>query len=313
MDKNDLSKRETKKKLLKFNFRKILTALLFILIVTSFIVLNFYLVKTKNTLEKNLIETTSYVKKLENKNMNLANRPKLSPDILYSTRRYHEVEIDSIEDFFDNTKYNEKAIKYLINKDAIEMGNTIDMKCTEEYTSGYRGYDAIKLYIDIPDNYKNYDEMIKNADNYKLEDDFLVSFIDEKNKKLSISNPESIVRDISKCTTKDNRTIISYTISTSSEKSLFIEYFKEDNKSKEQYDIDKIRPLFGCSTKPFVFTSNRIAYYMCGYGDAGTHSRSIYRIDFNKETSEEILNCISQMVLAIDAPPPDIHCWEPYK
>ena len=164
--------------------------------------LNIYLILTKNILRKNLIETDSYVRRLESENIGLANRPILSPDILNLERKYHEVRIENIEDFFDDSKSDKKSTEYLSSKGVIKMENIIDMSCTEEYTSGYRGYDDIQLYLNIPvitDYYKGFDEVIRNANDYKLKDDFLVSFIGEKNEELQKNNPQSRVIDISKC------------------------------------------------------------------------------------------------------------------
>lgn len=277
--------------------------------------LNIYLILTKNILRKNLLETDSYIKRLESENIGLANRPVLSPDILNLERKYHEVRIENIEDFFDDSKSDKKSTEYLSSKGVIKMENIIDMSCTEEYTSGYRGYDDIQLYLNIPvitDYYKGFDEVIRNANDYKLKDDFLVSFIGEKNEELQKNNPQSRVIDISKCDIQNDGGIISYTISTNSERSLYIDYFEDNYNSKKELGIEKTVALMGCSKKPFVFTSDKIAFYYCGYGDAGIRSLSIYKVNFATGTSEEIFNCISDMALAENAPPPEIHCWEPY-
>jgi len=292
------------KELSKNFFNKVLILIMFFFIVS--IALNIYLLLARNKLIETLYETRKTV--VTNSTENI----KTTPEVIYSTKRYSEVQLNNIEDFFDNTKFPKRAVEYLVDKGDIKRENIVDISCTNVYTSGYRGYEESGLYLYFPNEAKP-NEIVSNKDDYKLKDEFLLSFINDKNKEIREKNPDEKIRDISKCETIDGQIIVSYYLSP--DYPILIDYFRNSEK-KEHFEVEKVDKsdhFLGCEVKPFAFTSNQNAYYICGSGDAGTNSRFIYKISLTSGISEEMLNCTSEEIPAINAPPPERHCWEPYK
>lgn len=246
-------------------------------------------------------------------------QPPPSPTYLpYKPIKHKPVKVSNIDDFFDPDKFVSRATTYLVDNSLLDLHEKQEIVCTKTYSSNYVDFEKKQLYLDFSNLHtiKDLNTIMANSEKYKLKDEILAAFISNPNNLPRQRNPNQRISDIAKCTTKDNETIIAYTLNLAdtpetTDTALWLGYLGSDNSLTHTITIPKQDGLSGCLNTPFVFTSNQIGYFECGYIDAGAKVVSIYQVDYVNQTTTEILNCLSYQESGIDSTIPEKTCRIP--
>jgi len=306
------------KKILETSPFYLIPLIFLVLVIVCSIVLNIYFILKKDDLCKLNVGKEKGVQITEKQNEGVNNCPIVIPQNVDLNKRYHEIQVNNIKGFFDKITFKNAVLDYLSSKKIDVNNNLIDMKCTSIYSRDYPDYDDMSLYLDLSTvmDVESLGKVITNFNDYKLEDAFLISFLEQKNKSLKESDIESNIFNISSCDIDGDKKIVSYMVTEPGKSDLFIEYFEngklvkviQSTNSNDSISIYKgVEP---CEPKPYLLLSDNSAYYRCTTGDAGYYGLYVFKADLTSGSFEEILNCISESDLGVGVPAPDIHCWE---
>lgn len=187
--------------------------------------------------------------------------------------------------FFENTPYPNELT-------SLKESDLLGFTCSNKY------------YKQADNSYVFFDNTSQQHTEEVLDDQRILKFLSSKEKGITNGSVSSVMT----CKTESDNTIISYEITSLGGgvgASVNYGYFNEKNTTVAEIPMEK-GPYFSCSDILAITKFNTL-YVICGAGDGGFGSKSLYRVGLMKAyASDLLLKCTS--IMADESSTPKITC-----